>query len=82
MIRVDFCRAASARRVMDETAVTPSESAIEAILIALTHELEAALEAAASAGADGLFEEIMARCRNGATLARAGQLLTAKSDRS
>ncbi len=67
---------------MDETAVTPSNLAIEAILIALADDLEAALDAVASAGAERRFEEIMTRCRNAAALAQAGQLLTARSDRS
>lgn len=67
---------------MDETAVTPSDLAIEAILIALADDLEAALDAVASAEAERRFEEIMTRCRNAAALAQAGHLLTARSDRS
>ncbi|MDP3631602.1 hypothetical protein [Phenylobacterium sp.] len=66
---------------MDETAVTPSDLAIEAILIALADDLEAALDAVASAGAERRFEEIMTRCGNAAALAQAGQLLTARSNR-
>ncbi len=67
---------------MDETAVTPSDLAIEAILLALADDLEAALDAVASAGAERRFEEIMTRCSNAAALAQAGQLLTARSHRS
>lgn len=67
---------------MDETAVTPSDLAIEAILIALADELETAADAIASARAEERFEEILTRCRNAAALAQTGQLLTARIDRS
>lgn len=67
---------------MDETAVTPSDLTIEAILIALADELEAALDAVASARAEERFEEVLTRCVNAAALAQAGQLLASRAARS
>ena len=52
--------------------------ATETLLIALTDELEAALEMSSHKDAETQFAEIAERCRKAAVLAEAGQWLAAR----
>lgn len=57
-------------------------TATETLLVALGDELDVAAEMSAGGDAETLFAEIAERCRKAAILAEAGQLLSARSDRS